>query len=87
MNTATAYIDRLFTKPQEHTLYPRPEHRYDCSYCAASGYHYPATGEVFAYHTCVRRSGHVWVYEGTVQAEGTGDRVFTTETTQTGEPR
>jgi antitoxin (DNA-binding transcriptional repressor) of toxin-antitoxin stability system len=77
-----AYTDRLFTQPQEHTLYPRPEHRYECCQCAASGYHYPATGEVFAYHTCVKRSGHIWVYEDTMQTEGTGDRVFeTTETT------
>ena len=70
--TAPSYTDRLFTQPQEHTLYPRPEHVYDCSWCAASGYHYPATGEVFAYHTCVKRSGHVWVIEGTMQ-EATPD--------------
>jgi len=73
--TSPSYTDRLFTQRGEHMLYPRPEDLYECSFCAALGYRY-VTGEVFAYHTCVRRPGHVWVVEGTRQAEGTGRRVF-----------
>ena len=80
--TTPAYTDRLFTKPQEHTLYPLPQRRYECSECGAAGYHYPATGEVLSYHACIRScrvtpgSQHVWVYEGTVATQGTGIRVF-----------
>jgi hypothetical protein len=80
--TAPPYTDRLFTQPQEHYLFPRPEHVYECCECGAFGYHYPATGEVFAYSECITSdrvtpgSGHVWVCEGTVQTQGTGRRVF-----------
>ena len=85
--TSATYADRLFTKPQEHTLYPRPERRYECCECGASGYHYPDQGEVYAYHACITfdrvtpGSRHVWVYEDTMQTQGTGDRVFAAETT------
>ena len=72
MTFPATYIDRLFTLPGEHAAGAQAEHTYECSFCAALGYHYPVSGDVFAYQTCTRRSGHVWVLEGTKQSEGTG---------------
>lgn len=80
--SGTTYTDRLYAKPQEHTLYPRPQHRYECCECGAAGYHYPDKGEIWTYHACIQRdrvnpgSRHVWVYEDTITTQGTGDRVF-----------
>ena len=76
------YTEHRYTQPDEHTLYPRPEHRCECSECGVSGYHYPGKGEVWSYHACIQfdrvtpGDQHVWVYEDTMQTQGTGKRVF-----------
>jgi hypothetical protein len=65
MTASLTYTDRLFTVPGEHTLGAQADHIYECLHCAALGYHHEISGEVFAYHTCARRSGHIWAYMGT----------------------
>src|SRR5580692_520484 len=83
-----AYTEHRYTKPQEHTLYPKPAQVFECSECGTSGYYYPegsgrlAGPEVWAYRQCIRTgrvhtgNQHVWVYEDTVQTQGTGDYAF-----------